>query len=216
MFFQNLPEHLITVTLKWVQVVPTVKERRRRNFWGWAGWKGYYFPQHEGKSRGGKWWCRGNKWQCLAWDSGPWNTNLRPRDRRPDGADHTRGQTTAKEAPETHSVLWWLCRGQQVWPHAKVLAVWREAIPLAGAFTLPERQRFVSSFRACREQSHVQGESAFQDTECPSFLLNNYQYSPYFSWNLSLKVPLARGAAAPGLWRNCGFPLCLANRSWTL
>lgn len=146
--------------LKWVQVVPTVKERRRSWISEDERMEEHIFHSTR-KSRVVSDDVSGQQGQCLAWDSGPWNTNLRPTadpwlsdgaETTPRWADH-RCEATA----ETYSGPLGYA-GQQVWPHAKSWQCKREqAIPLAGV-TLPWEATLVSSFRARRGwASHAGG-----------------------------------------------------------
>lgn len=223
---QNLPEHLITVTLKWVQVVPAVKERRRSWISEDERMEEHIF--HSTRERA----------EVVSDDAaatravlslGQWSMEYKPQAERPQTHDsrmeqrpHQGGQTTAKRGTkETHSVLSVaVCRTAGL-TSCKVLAVWEGASDsICWCIHSALRGKALSAASGPRRgwASHVQGVSlVFQDTECPSFhtTLNT---APYFSWNsVRERSLLLEGQPLHwAKWETVLFPLCLANRSWTL
>ena len=157
--------------------------------------------------------------QCLAWDSGPWNTNLRPRDYRPMtlgwSRDHTKvGRLPPSEAPRRHiRSSRWLCAEQQVWPRAESWQ--REGASNSTHWCIHSALigKALSAASGPRRgwASHVQGVSlVFQDTECPSFY-TTLNMAPYFSWNsVSKRSLLLEGQPLHwAKWETVVFPCAL-------
>ena len=222
---QNLPEHLITVTLKWIQVVPAVKERRGSWISEDERMEEHIFHSTRGRAEVV---CDDPTATRAVLSLGWWSMKYKPQAERPQTHDsgmgqrpHQGGQTTTKRGnKDTHSVLSEaVCRTAGL-TLCKVLA---ERVGASNSTcwcihsALRGKALSVASGPCRGWASHVQGVSlVFQDTECPSFH-TTLNIARYFSWcSVGERCLLLEGQPLHwAKWETVVFPLCLANRSWT-
>ena len=201
---QNLPEHLITVTLKRVQVVPAVKERRGSWISEDERMEEHIFHSTRGRAEV----VSGDAAATRAVLSlGQWSMKYKPQAERLQTHDsgmeqrpHQGGQTATKRGTkETHSVLSVaVCRTAGL-TSCRVLAERgsKQFHSLVHSLCL-DRQSFVSSFRASQRVSISRaGCESGVSRHGMSFFLHNSQYGPLLQLELSQqKVPLVRRATA--------------------
>ena len=213
---QNLPEHLITVTLKRIQVVPAVKERRGSWISEDEQMEEHIFHSTRGRAEVV---CDDPTATRAVLSLGRWSMRYKPQAERLQTHDsgmeqrpHQGGQTTTKRGnKDTHSVLSEaVCRTAGL-TLCKVLA---ERVEASNSTcwcihsALRGKALSVASGPCRGRASQVQGVSlVFQDTECPSFH-TTLNIAPYFSWcSVGERCLLLEGQPLHWAKRETGFPL---------